>query len=82
MKTSVSILLLTMYMISSSLSQVSFSKEYDLDVGWSNHPGQFKQLEEELVVILSHICFEDTLPCTSIIKSNDFGEIISYQTIK
>ena len=74
------ILLLIIGISTSFLGQSTFSKEYNLDVGWSNHPGQFVQLADEFIVALSHICFEDTLPCTSILKLNYQGYILKSHT--
>jgi len=78
------LLFLTLGLLSfiGALGQSTFSKLYDLGVGWNNAPGDFALWNDELVVLSGHICFSDTNECATLAHFDREGELLEVNTIE
>ena len=56
--------------------QSTWSKSYNLDVGWDNNFRNLRILNSELYVATGHVCMEDTLNCYSISKFTLDGDLL------
>ena len=61
------------------IGQSTWSKTYDLEVGWDNNFFNMNVDETNLYVATGHICMEDTLDCYSLSTFNLNGELIDIQ---
>jgi len=65
-----------------TMSQSTYSRLYNLDVGFGNRPRDFVQFSDEFVILSGHLCYADTNNCSSVAHFDYEGNILNINTIE